>query len=658
VAKHRKKQQWKQNKVDIMKVPSAGAFKFADVEEGRYTHAIKDGRTLEEYIVNKGQNVLPKRSIGRTKSMPQLKEIYNYYSRENIQREMFQYAAGRKITYLRMFKPQFEFIRKPEDILPLALYTLFSGKGNYWPSLHGTIAKYGSAGYRICDIVLEIDYKSSWESCFEMTRPIIEWLKGIGAVFKIKFSGHCSPHIIIPAEAFPEQIDGKYMFPGQHSNFFRNLTEIVKSKIKVPRYLDTSFHIQEHFLRLAYSLNEMTGLVSLPIDVYKFDQFQPSNAKPSIVKPLNGWWSIPKDAPQRMEEFINAVLHQRVIVSKKRAAIPRADERVEVAHPHKKRKPLLIPESLLTNEAMYEHMVAIGQDRIDLREFLLLEIQDIKDALRMLRHFQKNGNTVNISKVAKLHGVDEDDLKFLWDWENNERIFRYYGSDEIRQAIYEITQSRKIRVGLEQRAVALREPMDVLPLAVYAHFDARQRTKYPGFYCTASKFNPDGRVPISCDVYIQFTTKHSQESPFEAAQPVVAMLSGTGITFFMYYDGISGPNIIIPYEAFPQVGNWAIARHETMVEQLSKYLKSFMRMSGATCRIAKDPHTFLPIPYSVHPETGLAHIPIIHSEMHKFSPKAAWLGKIEVDNEWWNVPPDAQRKTERFLKDVILEPFA
>ena len=95
-----------------------------------------------------------------------------------------------------------------------------------------------------------------------------------------------------------------------------------------------------------------------------------------------------------------------------------------------------------------------------------------------------------------------------------------------------------------------------------------------------------------------------------------------------------------------------------MVEQLSNYLKHFMRMPGATCRLAKDPHTFLPVPYSVHPETGLAHVPIVPSEMRQFSPKTAWLGKTEVDNEWWNIPTDAQRKTERFLKDVIFEPFS
>ena len=72
MAKHRKKQQWKQKKLDIMNV-SATSFKEGKTEKDRYTLAIENGRELEEYIVNKkGQNVLPKRSIGRSKSMPKL----------------------------------------------------------------------------------------------------------------------------------------------------------------------------------------------------------------------------------------------------------------------------------------------------------------------------------------------------------------------------------------------------------------------------------------------------------------------------------------------------------------------------------------------------------------------------------------------------------
>ena len=276
----------------------------------------------------------------------------------------------------------------------------------------------------------------------------------------------------------------------------------------------------------------------------------------------------------------------------------------------------------------------------------------------MLRRFFKNGRKIDIPTVAKLYGVDEEDLKFLWQWELNGRVFRYYGRDEVRQAIHEHAKFRKVRVGCEERAVALREPMDVLPLAVYAHFDANKRAKYPAFTCTTSKYNLDGRAPISCDVFIYFITKHENESSFEAAQPVVAMLVGAGVTFFMFYDGISGPNIIIPFEAFPQDKNWVVRRHERMVGELSTYLKHFMRMPAATCRFAKDPHTFLPVPYSVHPDTGLACIPILPSEIHNFSTKDAWLGNTEVDNDWWDIPPDAQRNTKRFLEDVILTPIA
>ncbi len=656
MAKHRKKQQWKKRKADILKVPDTRASKAG---KGSYTIALENGNMLAEYIIGKGVNVLPNRSIGKTKSMRQLRDIYNYYARAEIQKEMFQYAAGRKITYLRLFKPQFEFIRSAEDILPIALYTLFQ-RGNYWPSLHGTISKFGKSGQRICDIVIEIDYKSGWETCFDLTRPVIRWLNDIGAVFKIKFSGNCSPHIIIPAEAFPEKVDGKYMFPGQHSMFFRNLTEIIKSKIKEPRYLDTSFHIQDHFLRLAYSLNESTGLVSLPIPIGQFDHFTPARAQLSAVKPVSGWWSVPKDSAKRMEDFIRTVLHGRVIISTKRVSLALrgqpTDARATVMRP-RRRKPLLIPESLLTNEALYEHMVEVGQDRIDLRDFLLLEEQNIKDALRMLRRFLKNGRKIDIPTVAKLYGVDGEDLRFLWQWELNERVFRYYGRDEVRQAIHEHAKFRKVRAGCEERAVVLHEPMDVLPLAVYAHFDANKRAKYPAFTCTTSKYNLDGRAPISCDAFIYFITKHENESSFEAAQPVVAMLVGAGVTFFMFYDGISGPNIIIPFEAFPQDKNWVIKRHEQMVGELSTYLKHFMRMPGAACRFAKDPHTFLPVPYSVHPDTELACIPIIPSEIHNFSTKDAWLGNTEVDNDWWDIPPDAQRSTKRFLEDVILTPI-
>jgi len=671
MAKHRKKQQWKKRREreGTINIPAAAKrTRMAGMTEAeRYEIALEQGQKLADYILGKGEDVLPKRSIGGGKTKQQLRVIYDYYSREDIQLEMFKYGAGRKITFLRTFKPQYERIRRAEDVLPIALSTLFQSGGDYYPSLHGTISKLSHANNWICDIVIEIDYKSSWTACFEMTRPIVEWLQEIGAVFRIKYSGNCSPHIIIPAEAFPEKVDGKYMFPGQHNGFFRNLTEIVKSITKEPRYLDTSFHIQTHFLRLAYSLNENTGLVSLPFHASQYDSFNPSDARPPHIKTINGWWSVPKDAPKRMEEFINAVLKRRVIVSTARAGVIQRQGIPEKGMPRKAQwdiirqkrqiqRPTHVPSFLMTKEQLYERMVKIGQDRIDWREFLLLEDENAKAALRLLRRFKNDGRNVDVPGIAKFCDIDEEDLQFLWDWDVNERIFRYYGQDEIRQAIYELATSRKVRVGNEERPITIKEPMDVLPLAVYAHFDAKVKCNIPSFACTTSKYTPAGERPIASDILIYFTTKHESESPFEAAEPVVAMLAGNEMTFLMFYDGKRGPNIIIPYEALPPSKDWVLPHHERTVAELSTCLKRFMRMPGATCRLSKNPHEFIPVPYSLHPETGFVYMPIDPSEIQNFTEKDAWMGNTEVNNDWWNIPPDAQRRTERFLRDVMIEP--
>ena len=224
---------------------------------------------------------------------------------------MYRYAAGRKITFLRLFRPQYRRIMSSEDILPLTLCTFFV-HGKYWPSLHGTVSRYGAKGGRICDVVIEIDYKSSWKKCFSMTRPIVDMLRDRGAVFYLKFSGHCSVHIIIPGEVL--RIRG---FPVDHSRFFRCLSDLVKKKLKEPRYLDTSFHMPDHFLRLAYSVNENTGLVSLPLNMSDYDHFDLAQAQPKNVRPLPGWWSPPKDTPQRMQDFIKYVMRGQITLSSK-----------------------------------------------------------------------------------------------------------------------------------------------------------------------------------------------------------------------------------------------------------------------------------------------------------------------------------------------------
>ena len=662
----------------------------SDPEE-RYNWAIDNGRELDAVLSRKLPNnpssssirdILPKDSVGsflHSKGSGRVREIYSYYSRRDIQQAMYKYAVGRKITFLRLFRPQYERIVSPEDILPLALCTLFM-RGKYWPSLHGTVSRYGVKGGRICDAVIEIDYKSSWKKCFEMTRPVVNMLRDRGAVFWLKFSGHCSVHVIIPGETL--WIKG---FPMDHSKFFRCLSDLVKKTLREPRYLDTSFHMPTHFLRLAYSVNENTGLVSLPLSADDYDSFNPEQARPERVKPLPGWWSIPKDAPQRMQDFIKHVMRGQIALSSKAVAIKlvtaptdttdiwRADQQIVRQVRQRKRQ---AAREFLPNEGFYDRMIRLGQDMIDLREFLLLEDHNSKMALRTLKRLHRAEQEIDLSSVAKSHpkspdfdtlrtqstifrmvakrfDVDEADLKLLWNWDLKERAFRYYERDDIKQVIHALAQGRKVRVGSEDKLVFLQEPADLLPLIVYAHLkSAKARDEYPALYFTNSKYERTGEIPISCDLKIEFSTRSAEESVVEAAMPVFSLLSGFGITFLMLFDGEMGPSIMIPYQAFPAGNKLASVRYENTLARLSPHLKRSMRMPGAACTLVRDPHALSLMPYSIHPQTGLACVPIQFSDLRSFSERDAWLGNVQVDNEWWDVPEDASAVTENFLKQM------
>jgi hypothetical protein len=60
------------------------------------------------------------------------------------------------------------------------------------------------------------------------------------------------------------------------------------------------------------------------------------------------------------------------------------------------------------------------------------------------------------------------------------------------------------------------------------------------------------------------------------------------------------------------------------------------------------------MPYSIHPQTGLACVPMHSSDINSFSDKDAWLSNVQVDNEWWEISEDAPVATANFLKQIVL----
>lgn len=644
MAKHNKKKEIQQNE-----------YQSGLSLDERYKLAIIKGTELSNAVTSKSvSEILPKNSVGsflHTKN--QLKQIFDYYSRNDIQQAMFRYAMGRRITYLRYFRPQFANINSPSDILPLAMTALLEG-GKYYPSLHGTISRYSSTGARISDVVIELDYKANWKTCFELTYPVIEMLQRRDAVFKLKFSGHSSVHIIIPAESLRNQ-----GFQLDHVEFFRRLSNVVSNKLKEPKYLDKSFYMYDHYLRLAYSINENTGLVSLPFDVNDFDKFDPVMARPERVMPLQGWWNIPKDASERMSDFIQYIVKGHIVTSKvpdTMDILPKDGKILwqpdqKLVQEAKQRKRMSARE-FLPNEGFYDRMTRIGQDIVDMRELLLLDDASSKTALRALRHLNKSGRKFDIKSIASRFNIDDSDLSLLWKWEQMESVFKYYAREDVRQVIYALAEKRKIRVANQEKLVFLQEPMDILPLVAYSHIGTDGKKDYPSFQYTTSRYERTGEIPITCDIKIEFHTKSETDSIIEAAEPVFSLLSGFGITFFIFFDGIKGFNVIIPYEALPEEAKLASARHETILNHLAPHLKRVMRMPGASCTLVRDCGALTLMPYSIHPQTGLVCVPIELSNLKSFDKSEAQIENIEIDSEWWDIPDDAPDTMASFFKQM------
>ncbi len=230
--------------------------------------------------------------------------VLRYYSRTDVQKAMFQYARGRQLTTMRSFgTPRISHLRNPGQIMSI----IESISNHKWPSIHGTVRRMGLTD-RVWDVVFEADYKSDWSIAFESVRPVVQLFLRIGVPFFVKYSGNSSPHIIIPGEAFRPHVSQFNELP----KLYRRVYTFVRKNMKRPNTLDMSFlNSSRHYLRLAYSVHEHTGRVSLPILPRDYDSFTPGMAHIQNVVVMEDWWHIPEDAGERGAELVLYLSRQR-----------------------------------------------------------------------------------------------------------------------------------------------------------------------------------------------------------------------------------------------------------------------------------------------------------------------------------------------------------
>ncbi|NKB65672.1 MAG: hypothetical protein GKR89_01305 [Candidatus Latescibacteria bacterium] len=133
------------------------------------------------------------------------------------------------------------------------------------------------------DMIFEPDLVG-WRRSFEELTAVIALLDEFEICYRIKYSGVRSLHLIIPHEALPRQ------FMGKEVRFQR---EVLMKRLQ--RYFNRLCGLKSvdkpGFLRLAYSLNEDNGLVSLPLDPAQLADFRPWQAnihQVAVERPWHG----------------------------------------------------------------------------------------------------------------------------------------------------------------------------------------------------------------------------------------------------------------------------------------------------------------------------------------------------------------------------------
>jgi len=167
-------------------------------------------------------------------------------------------------------------------------------KPGKYPTMH-LLRERGEGAEVRYDYMAETD-PPSWRRAFDDIIPALDALDAHGAYYRIKFSGHRSLHLLIPAEAFPRTFRGRPM-----NEQFELVQKKINAYLPFPRRVDLPVG-----LRVAYSTHPKGSLVSIPLRRRELPGFQPWMASIHTVAVDFDWFEVPEDAVERTEQFLHA----------------------------------------------------------------------------------------------------------------------------------------------------------------------------------------------------------------------------------------------------------------------------------------------------------------------------------------------------------------
>ena len=302
-----------------------------------------------------------------------MSEIIKFYSKKDIQREILRLCSNKEIAVKfgdKGFGKRPDILQFESDVKELAKQgaTSFHCSEELWkdplqlkPGMTRGQMDTLRTGF---DLILDVDCKFIDYSKIA-ANIIIEALKfnGIRNI-SCKFSGGSGVHIAIPFESFPQivnNIDTRLQFPEipkAVANYIKSLIkphltkeilnlssldEIASSLNKQKKDLlenkelnpfkivdiDPQLISSRHLFRCAYSLNEKTNLVSVPISTEKVKNFKISQAKISNIDKITQFVKREDSQPEEAKQlFIQALdfelrTQPKVEIKKRNYEIPK-----------------------------------------------------------------------------------------------------------------------------------------------------------------------------------------------------------------------------------------------------------------------------------------------------------------------------------------------
>lgn len=255
-------------------------------------------------------NILP--NTGRR---PSITEIRAYYSREEILNELLQAMQRWHVRFVPGYaKSEWVYTERPEELYSmiekqLDLLEQHPDRKDYpyfrinWERHHPAYSWDPETRYGY-DFVIEKD-SFLWQECFEAMLPVMDILEHFDVHYWLKYTGHHSLHLVIPAEVFPPAVRG-IPLKDKHEVIYQRLM-VFLNKRATQRYNDHDRHCPPG-TNMPYSVNEDTGLTNVPLLREELEDFRPWHASIHLAKVRDLWRTVPEDAYGKADALLDEVM--------------------------------------------------------------------------------------------------------------------------------------------------------------------------------------------------------------------------------------------------------------------------------------------------------------------------------------------------------------